>query len=100
MHVAPFCLYPISERNPLIQTASHVASVAAIYSASVDESATVGCLLLLHDIAPPANMNAYPVTDLLVSGSFPSLHQSIQPELFHASFHQMLMQLLESEPNT
>ena len=38
--------------NLLNQTASHVALQAARYSASVEDRATVGCLLLLHDKAP------------------------------------------------
>ena len=43
----------------LCQTASHVATSALLYSAFVRDSATVSCLLLLHDMAhlPREKMN-------------------------------------------
>lgn len=59
-----------SEINLFNQTTSLHASVTAIYSASVDDSATVVCLCDFHDTAPP-NKNTYPVVDLRVSISPP-----------------------------
>ena len=38
-----------------------------MYSASDVDTATVGCILLLHVMAPPASVNTKPVVDLLVS---------------------------------
>src|SRR5882724_500362 len=50
----------ISRRNALSQRASFVAWAAAMYSASVVESATRGCFLELQLTAPPFIRNAYP----------------------------------------
>ena len=47
------------------QTASLVASLAAIYSASIVESAVMGCLELFQDTAPPLNVNKNPDVDIL-----------------------------------
>src|SRR5262249_19670106 len=58
-----------SVMNFFIQTASLAASAAAIYSASVVESAIVACLEFLQLTAPPLSMNTNPDTDLLSSGS-------------------------------
>ena len=55
---------PSSEMSFFIQTASLAASAAAMYSASVVESAIVSYLELLQLIAPPFNVNMNPDTDL------------------------------------
>jgi hypothetical protein len=41
-----------------------VAFELAIYSASIDDRATVGCFLDDHTTAPPPNKKTYPDTDL------------------------------------
>ena len=46
---------------------SLAAKVSAIYSASVDESATVCCLLEHQLIGPLFNIKTYPEVDLLSS---------------------------------
>ncbi|EFH51116.1 predicted protein, partial [Arabidopsis lyrata subsp. lyrata] len=51
---------PSSVMNFLIQTASLAASEAAIYSASVVESATVLCLELFQLTAPPLRQKTNP----------------------------------------
>src|SRR5664279_976588 len=51
---------PRSIRNFLIHTPSFAASEAAMYSASVVESATVSCLELFQLTAPPFKVNTYP----------------------------------------
>ena len=56
---------PRSEMNFLIQTASLAASDAAIYSASVVESAVVLCLQLLQLTVPPFRVKTYPEVILL-----------------------------------
>ncbi|KAJ9545013.1 hypothetical protein OSB04_024720 [Centaurea solstitialis] len=48
----------------LSQTASFAASEAAMYSASVVESAIVSCFELFHEIAPPFRVKTYPDCDL------------------------------------
>lgn len=52
---------------------SHIISLTAvdatIYSDSVVDVETVGCLAVLHVTAPPESRNTYPVVDLLVSRS-------------------------------
>jgi hypothetical protein len=45
--------------SPFNHIASHVATAAPRYSASVLDSATVGCFLLLHAIAALPRVNAY-----------------------------------------
>ena len=60
---------PNSEMNFFIQIASLAASLTAMYSASVVESATVYCLELFQLIAPPFRVKTYPEMDLLSSGS-------------------------------
>ena len=51
----------------LIQTASFAASDAAIYSASVVESAVVSYLELFQLTAPPFKVNMYPDMDFELS---------------------------------
>ncbi|MFS7901638.1 hypothetical protein Hanom_Chr01g00002041 [Helianthus anomalus] len=51
MTVAPTCLKCRSSRIRLNQIAWQVAAVAAMYSASVLDNATVPCFLVLHVIA-------------------------------------------------
>src|SRR5664279_1024492 len=51
---------PTSIRKFLIQMPSFAASEAAIYPASVVESATVSCLELFQLTAPSFNVNTYP----------------------------------------
>ena len=46
---------------------SCAAIAAALYSASVVDSDTVGCLLLHQEIAPDPSMNTYPIVDQRVS---------------------------------
>ncbi|KAJ9566994.1 hypothetical protein OSB04_002960 [Centaurea solstitialis] len=53
-----------SDRKFLSQTASFAASDAAMYSASVVESAIVSCFELFHEIAPPFMVKTYPDCDL------------------------------------
>ena len=50
-------------------TTSLVASLVAIYSASVVKSVVVGCLELFYDIAPPFKVNKNPDVELLAFGS-------------------------------
>src|SRR5258708_2209323 len=45
------------------QTSSFAASAAAIYSAWVEEVATVDCCLDIQDMAPPKKRKAYPDTE-------------------------------------
>ena len=68
----------MSPRIRLSQSASHAAVHAALYSASVDERATVGCFLLSQDITPEASMKQYPVVDRLLSLS-PAQSESQNP---------------------
>ena len=60
---------PMSWRSDLSHSASWLASDRAIYSASVDDSATVGCLRDLQVIGAPDRWKIYPVVDLRVSKS-------------------------------
>ena len=53
-----------SSRN---QVASFEASVKAIYSGSVDDSATVGCLLEHQLTGPPLSMKIKPEVDFRLS---------------------------------
>src|SRR5664279_1167289 len=75
---------PRSIRKFLIQTPSFGASKAAIYSASVVESATVSCLEIFWLIAPPfiVNIQIAIANRLSWSGSWHpcnSLHQDPHP---------------------
>ncbi|KAK8690667.1 hypothetical protein V6N13_074198 [Hibiscus sabdariffa] len=54
---------PNSVMNFLIQTASLAASLVAIYSASVVESATMSCFELFQLTAPPLRQNTKPDCD-------------------------------------
>src|SRR5947208_16397158 len=58
---------PRSSNNCSIQRSSFAACTRAIYSASVDDSATVDCFLDFQQIAAPAKRNIYPETDFLSS---------------------------------
>ena len=64
---------PRSELNSFIQTALFAASEVAMYSASHVDPATALCLELHQLIAPPFNINTYPVCDLESSGSVSKL---------------------------
>ena len=55
--------------NFFIQIASFVASLVAMYSTSVTESAMVGCFILFQLTAPPYRVKTYYDVDLLSSGS-------------------------------
>ena len=57
----------ISIRSHRSQMASLAASAYAMYSASMDESATADCLQLFHKTAAPFRLNTNPLTDLRVS---------------------------------
>ena len=54
-------------KNFLSHTTSFAASQAATYSASMVESATHPCLMLLQTIAPPHRLNTDPDVDFLES---------------------------------
>src|SRR3954465_13903926 len=64
---------PRSDMNSFIQTPSFAAYEAAMYSASHVDPATTLCLELHPQIAPPFNINTYPVCDLESSGSVSKL---------------------------
>ena len=65
------CNSQISLNNLCSQIASLHASVLAIYSASVEDSATVGCFLDFHVMAALTSIKTYPVVDLRVEISLP-----------------------------
>ena len=69
---------PISVRNNRHHTASRVACVAAIYSASTDDSATVGCLRDCQLTAPPCSRNTQPVHERRSIVSLPQ-SESLKP---------------------
>src|SRR6478736_9243915 len=58
------------------QTASFVAAVCPMYSASHEDRATVLCLFELQLIAPVPRLNTYPDVDLRVSRS-PAQSESV-----------------------
>ena len=60
---------PSPKINFLFQTASLEASEATIYSASIDDVATVLYLALFQSTAPPFEMKTYPVSDFESSTS-------------------------------
>jgi hypothetical protein len=60
---------PMSRRS---QRPSFAACVAATYSASVVESATISCFLAPHETAPPSMRKAYPLIALRCSCILPS----------------------------
>jgi len=64
-------MYPKSIINFVIHTASFLACVFAMYSASVVDNVIVGCRLLLQEMAPSPIMKTNPVVDLLSSRSPP-----------------------------
>ena len=74
-------------RNRRKYTTSLVASVSAMYSASVLEIATLFCFLDSHDMAPFDNLNMKPVLDFLSSIS-PSQSESAYP--YRLDHHQYL----------
>ena len=61
--VGSFCIYPISDSNVHSHIASFIAWSMAMYSASVEELATVACFLDDHDIALLPRLNGYPKMD-------------------------------------
>ena len=63
MTVAACCGMPKSHRILRMNSSIFAASHAAINSASVDESATVGCNLILYAIGPPAIFASTPDSD-------------------------------------
>lgn len=64
--VGMFIENPNSLRSDLIHKASCVALVRAIYSASVDERATMGCSLDCQVIGEFPKKKTFPEVDLLV----------------------------------
>src|SRR5271170_1182507 len=66
--VIPYCS---SSNNWPIHLISFAASVNAIYSASIVEMATVGCLQLFHTTTASFNKTTTPVVDLRESKSLP-----------------------------
>src|SRR3989337_196147 len=64
---------PRSDMNSFIQTPSCATSEAAMYSSSHVDPTTTLCLELHQLIAPPFNINTYPVCDLESSGSVSKL---------------------------
>src|SRR3954467_2503695 len=71
MVVASLLWKPSSLRNVRSQMASFVACVRAIYSASVDDSATVAWHLLLQLTTPPETRKIYPDVERRESRSLP-----------------------------
>jgi hypothetical protein len=70
--------YPKSKSSFYNQTTSHAAIVALFYSASVLDSATVGCFLLLQLTTPLPKENMKPLVDLL-SETLPTQLTSVYP---------------------
>jgi len=75
------CLYRILPYNmraykEQTQMASFVASEASMYSPSIFEKATSGCLQARQIMAPPASMNTQPDVDFRSSGS-PAKSESV-----------------------
>ena len=62
-------LNPISLNKDSLQVIWRAVSLRHIYSASVEESATVFCFLEIQLTAPPASFIIFPVMDFLVIGS-------------------------------
>src|SRR3954452_8718863 len=71
MVVASLLWKPSSLRKVRSQMASFVACVRAIYSASVDDSATVAWRLLLQLTTPPETRKMYPDVERRESKSLP-----------------------------
>lgn len=67
------------------QIASCVVADIAIYSASVVDSATVGCFLEFQVIARPCNKKTYPVTDRLSTAS-PAQSASAHTNYYYQSY--------------
>ena len=59
------------------KVASLASSERHMYSASVDERATVRCFLLHQDITPPDRIKAYPVYDLRSNSQLPQSASAI-----------------------
>ncbi|CAI0425245.1 unnamed protein product, partial [Linum tenue] len=84
--VGPFSLCCKSEINLFSHTASHAASVAAIYSASAEDRATVFCFFELHEMGFEPRQNMYPDV-LFRSSSDPAQSLSVYSvSLLSASF--------------
>src|SRR5258708_36809958 len=74
-----------SLNNDSIQTICLVESLRHMYSASVEDNATVFCFLETQLTAPPASFMMFPVTDFQLMGSLahsPSAYSIIPPHLF------------------
>jgi len=56
-------LYPSSPIRVCIQTTWRLQSESAMYSASVEDKATVFCAFVVHDTRPPANLMKKPEVD-------------------------------------
>ena len=67
--LASICGQTISECSSLAHSHSRAMALAAIYSASVDDCATIDCSALLQIIGPFAQNIISPVRDLLLLGS-------------------------------
>jgi len=61
---------PISPKILFNQTTSQAALMTALYSASVEDKATVGCFLLIHEMIVGPMLKVYPVVDFLSSLQF------------------------------
>ena len=75
---------PSSRMKALSHTASWVASDSAMYSASVDERATVRCFLLSQLMQPPLSTNTYPLVlrrDSISPGQSASEYPTSSPSL-------------------
>ena len=77
-HIGSFMSTPRSSSTHLSHTASHAATAAPMYSASVLDSAIVYCFLLLQEIAPLAREKTYLDVDCL-STLYPAQSASVYP---------------------
>jgi len=85
MIVAFFWDKSSSRSNVRSYTASLVAFADAIYSASTDDIATVGCFLDDHDMTSPPTSKANPLVDQRSSGSWAQF-ESVQPTRSNSPF--------------
>ena len=67
--VASSCCIPMCHRILLSQIASHDAKHVALYSAYVEDSAIVGCFLLIQENTPKPKEKQYLEIDFLESTS-------------------------------
>ncbi len=65
MTIGESTYYPKSESNFCNQTTSHATIATPLYFASVLDSATIGCFLLLQLTTPFPQKNMKPLVDLL-----------------------------------